>query len=125
MAKIDEARQLLDDLQSRVTDINDIAITRTNGLNILSLRKSISQGDEKSERMIGAMASALFGTSNRASQTLLNGDFQSLNIQVSKGNIFLVYTGKVILIALTKQEPNLGLLSLELEDAVNKLNEIF
>ena len=115
----------MEDLQRKVSDLNDLAIARTNGLVILSLRKSISSSDSKSERLLGAMASALFSISKRAADQLLAGNFVSLNVEIDTGNIFLIYTGKIILIALTKKEPNLGLLSLELEDAAEKLNKIF
>lgn len=71
------------------------------------------------------MASALFSISKRAAGELLKGNFQSINVEIDKGNIFLIFTGKVILITLTKPEPNLGLISLELEDAAKKLNKIF
>ena len=54
-----------------------------------------------------------------------SGVFTSLNIEINTGNLFLIHTGKIILIVLTKPEPNLGLISLELEDAATKLNEIF
>ena len=124
MSRVDEARQLLQDLHARAPDFNDLAIARTNGLIILSLRKTIGD-DKKSERLMGAMASALFSISKRAAGELLKGNFQSLNIEIDTGNVFLIFTGKVILICLTKKEPNLGLVSLELEDAAEKLNKIF
>ena len=124
MSRMDEAKVLLEDLHSRVAELDDIAIARTNGLVIYSLRTSIST-DDKSERMLGGMASALFSVSNRASSELMKGDFRSLNIEISTGNIFIIYTGRVILVALTKKDPNLGLLSLELEEAAEKLNTIF
>lgn len=124
MSRMDEAKALLEDLQNRASDLIDLAIARTNGLIILSLRKTISN-DTKSERLMGAMASALFSISKRASGELLKGEFRSLNIEISTGNLFLIYTGKIILIVLTKKEPNLGLISLELEDAAEKLNTIF
>jgi len=123
MSKIDEAKKLLEDLQGRVPDISDLAIARTNGLVIYTLQKVAS--DAKSERMLGGMASALFSISKRAADELLKGNFKNLNVEIDKGTIFLIFTGKVILIALTRPEPNLGLLSLELEDAAGKLNTIF
>ncbi|OLS12517.1 MAG: regulator protein [Promethearchaeota archaeon CR_4] len=123
MSKIDEAKKLLEDLQGRVPDISDLAIARTNGLIIYTLQKVAS--DAKSERMLGGMASALFSISKRAADELLKGNFKSLSVEIDKGTIFLIFTGKVILIALTRPEPNLGLLSLELEDAAGKLNTIF
>ncbi|MBD3188694.1 hypothetical protein GF325_17840 [Candidatus Bathyarchaeota archaeon] len=124
MSRIEEAKSLLEKLHERLPDIQDIAISRTNGLVILSLRKTI-RDDKKSERLLGGMASALFSVSKRAAEELLKGEFISLNCEISTGNLFLIFTGKVILIALTKQEPNLGLISLELEEAAAKLNEIF
>lgn len=124
MSRIEEAKSLLEKLNERLPDIQDIAISRTNGLVILSLRKTI-RDDKKSERLLGGMASALFSVSKRAAEELLKGEFISLNCEISTGNLFLIFTGKVILIALTKQEPNLGLISLELEEAAAKLNEIF
>jgi predicted regulator of Ras-like GTPase activity (Roadblock/LC7/MglB family) len=123
MSKIDEAKKLLEDLQARLPEISDLAIARTNGLIIYTLQKVAS--DAKSERMLGGMASALFSISKRAADELLKGNFKSLNVEIDKGTIFLIFTGKVILIALTKPEPNLGLLTLELEDAARKLNTIF
>ena len=81
--RIDEARKILEDLQARVSDVNDLAIARTNGLIILSLRKSINEnGDNKSERMLGGMASALFSISKRAATELLKGSFRSLNVEI-------------------------------------------
>ncbi|MHA1684476.1 MAG: roadblock/LC7 domain-containing protein [Promethearchaeota archaeon] len=124
MSRLDEARGLLEKLHERLPDIQDLAISRTNGLLILSLRKTISD-DKKSERLLGGMASALFSVSKRAAEELLKGDFISLNTEISTGNLFLIFTGKVILIAITKKEPNLGLISLELEEAASKLNKIF
>ena len=124
MSRIDEAQKILEELHVRVPDLNDLAIARTNGLIVLSLRKTIGE-DKKSERLMGAMASALFSISKRAAEQLLKGVFTSLNIEINTGNLFLIHTGKIILIVLTKPEPNLGLISLELEDAATKLNEIF
>ena len=124
MSRIDEARALLEDLHTKVPDLNDLAIARTNGLIILALRKTIGE-DKKSERLLGGMASALYSIAKRAASELLQGEFVSQSIEISTGTIFLIWTGKVILICLTKPEPNLGLISLELEDAAAKLNEIF
>ena len=124
LSRIEEAKVLLEDLHEKLPDLQDMAIARTNGLVILSLQKTIGQ-DKKSERLLGGMASALFSISKRAASELLKGDFISLNCEVSTGSLFLVFTGKVILICLTNKEPNLGLISLELEDAAKKLNKIF
>ena len=74
---------------------------------------------------MGGMASALFSISKRAAEELLKGEFISLVTEISTGNIFLIFTGVVILVITTKKDPNLGLISLELEEAAKKLNEVF
>ncbi|TFH27402.1 MAG: roadblock/LC7 domain-containing protein, partial [Promethearchaeota archaeon] len=104
MSRIDEAKILLESLQDRAPDLLELAIARTNGLIILSLQKTTNQ-DSKSERLLGAMASALFSISKRAAEELLKGKFMSINVEIDNGNIFLIFTGKVILITLTKPEP--------------------
>jgi predicted regulator of Ras-like GTPase activity (Roadblock/LC7/MglB family) len=124
MSRLDEAKAILENFQSRLPDINDLAIARTNGLIITSLSR-VTSTDNKSERLIGGMASALFSISKRAAEELLKGEFISLTTEITTGNIFLIFTGKVILIVLTKKEPNLGLISLELEEAAKNLNTIF
>ena len=124
MSKIDDAKKLLESLNERVSDFTNLAIARTNGLIIASLNKTLG-GDKTLERLLGAMGSALFSIAKRAATKLMNGKFQSLNIEIDTGNIFLIFTGKVILIALTKEEPNLGLISLEIEEAAEDLNKIF
>ena len=124
MSKIDDAKKLLESLNDRVADFTNLAIARTNGLIIASLNKTLG-GDKTLERLLGAMGSALFSIAKRAATKLMDGKFQSLNIEIDTGNIFLIFTGKVILIALTKEEPNLGLISLEIEDAAEDLNKIF
>nr|MDO8110729.1 roadblock/LC7 domain-containing protein [Candidatus Sigynarchaeota archaeon] len=124
MSKLDDAKVILENLQTRLPDINDLAIARTNGLIIASLSRMAST-DNKMERLMGGMASALFSISKRAAEELLKGEFISLTTEISTGNIFLIYTGKVILMVVTKKEPNLGLISLELEEAAKKLNVVF
>jgi len=124
MSRIDDAKVLLDKLHDRLPDVTNMAICRTNGLIIYALQKSGTE-DSKLDRLMGAMASALYSVSKRAGEELLKGQFQSANIEIGTGNIFLIFTGKVILVLVTKKEPNLGLISLELEDAAKKLNDIF
>ena len=70
MSRIDEAKTLLESLQDRAPDLVELAIARTNGLIILSLQKTINQ-DKKSERLLGAMASALFSIQSIAHTSVI------------------------------------------------------
>ena len=49
----------------------------------------------------------------------------SLNLELDKGNMFLIGAGRVILVAITKKEPNIGLVTLEMEDTSKKIAKIF
>jgi len=120
MSKIDEAKKILTDLEGKVSDIIGSAIIRTNGLVIAS-----ELPGEANERMVAAMSAALLGTSKRSAEALFNGEFKSLNLELDKGNMFLIGAGRVILVAITRKEPNIGLVTLEMEDSSKKVSEIF
>jgi len=120
MSKVDEVKKILSDLEARVTDITGSAVIRMNGLVIASALPS-----EANERMIAAMSAALLGTSKRSAEALFSGNFKSLNLELDKGNMFLIGAGRVILVAITKKEPNIGLVTLEMEDSSSKISEIF
>lgn len=120
MSKIEEVTKILQELEDKVTDIIGSAVIRTNGLVIASALPG-----ESNERMIAAMSAALLGTSKRSAEALFNGSFKSLNLELDKGNMFLISAGRVILVAITQKEPNIGLVTLEMEDTSNKINNIF
>lgn len=120
MSKIDNAIKILEDLEDRVSDIIGSAVIRTNGLVIASALPS-----ESNERMIAAMSAALLGTSKRSAEALFNANFRSLNLELDEGNMFLIEAGRVILVAITKKEPNVGLITLEMEDSSKKLKDLF
>lgn len=120
MSKVEQVTQILQDLEEKVSDIIGSAVIRTNGLIIASALPS-----EANERMIAAMSAALLGTSKRSAEALFNGLFRSLNLELDKGNMFLIGAGRVILVAITRKEPNIGLVTLEMEDTSNKIKEIF
>ena len=120
MSKVEEVTKILQDLEGKVSDVIGSAVIRTNGLVIASALPS-----EANERMIAAMSAALLGTSKRSAEALFNGNFISLNLELDKGNMFLIGAGRVILVAITRKEPNIGLITLEMEDTSKKINEIF
>ena len=120
MSKVDEVKKILTDLEGKVSDIIGSAIIRTNGLVIASALPS-----EANERMVAAMSAALLGTSKRSAEALFSGEFKSLNLELDKGNMFLIGAGRVILVAITRKEPNIGLVTLEMEDSSKKVSDIF
>ena len=72
------------------------------------------------------MAAALIGTSKRTAESLFeDGNFISLTLELDKGDMFLIGAGRVILVAITIKEPNIGLLTLEIEDVSKKISNVF
>ncbi|MHA1652099.1 MAG: roadblock/LC7 domain-containing protein [Candidatus Helarchaeota archaeon] len=120
MSKIDEVKKILADLEAKVPDIIGSAVIRTNGLLIASALPS-----ESNERMVAAMSAALLGTSKRTAEALFGGTFRSLSLEIDKGNMFLMGAGRVILVVLTTKDPNVGLVTLEIEDSSKKISELF
>ena len=120
MSFIEKIKQELEDLESKVSDIIGTAVIRTNGLIVAS-----SLPKETNERMIAAMSAALLGTSKKSAEALFGGEFSSINLELNKGNMFLIGAGRVILVAITKPQPNIGLLTLEMEDVSKKISKIF
>jgi predicted regulator of Ras-like GTPase activity (Roadblock/LC7/MglB family) len=120
MNKVEDAKKVLRDLETKVPDIVGSAVIRTNGLLIVSALPS-----ESNERMVAAMSAALLGTSKRTAEALFSGTFKSLSLEIDKGNMFLIGAGRVILVALTNKEPNIGLITLEMEDVSKKIGNLF
>ena len=120
MNKVEDAKKVLRDLETKVPDIIGSAVIRTNGLLIVSALPS-----ESNERMVAAMSAALLGTSKRTAEALFSGTFKSLSLEIDKGNMFLIGAGRVILVALTNKEPNIGLVTLEMEDVSKKIGNLF
>ena len=120
MSFIEKINQHLEELESKVSDIIGTAVIRTNGLIVAS-----SLPKETNARMIAAMSAALLGTSKKSAEALFDGEFNSINLELNKGNMFLIGAGRVILVAITKPQPNIGLLTLEMEDMSKKISKIF
>ncbi|MBN1802989.1 MAG: roadblock/LC7 domain-containing protein [Candidatus Lokiarchaeota archaeon] len=120
MSIIERVNKYLNELENRVSDIIGSAVIRTNGLIVASALPK-----EANERMIAAMSAALLGTSKRSAEALFNGNFNSLNLELDQGNMFLIGAGRVILVAITKPQPNIGLVTLEMEDISKKISQVF
>ena len=120
MAKLETIELILKNLEKKIPDTVGLGVIRTNGLVILSRFPS-----DTNERMVAAMSAALLGTSKRTAESLFEGNFASLVLELDKGNMFLIDCGKVILVVITKQNPNVALVTLEMEDSSAELEKTF
>lgn len=121
MSKAEGVTKILEEMEGKISDIIGSAVIRTDGLVIASAILG-----EIDDRRMAAMSAALIGTSNRVAQSLFNnGVFTDLNLGIDNGNMFLVQAGRVLLVAMTKKNPNIGLIRLEMEDASKQIRNIF
>lgn len=117
---MEKTHKILEELEEEATDVIGAAIIKTNGLIVSSALPK-----ETDERMIAAMSAALLGTSKRTAEALFNGVFKSLHLELNKGDMFLLRAGRVILAVITQKEPNVGLISLQMEETSKKIKELF
>jgi len=120
MPKLDDVKIVIDNLHKKIPTIIGSGVIRMNGLVIES-----NFSRDINERMVGAMSAALLGTSKRTAESLFKGNFVSLVLALDKGNMFLMSCGKVILVVITEPNPNMGLITLEMEDVGVRLQNLF
>ncbi|WP_022846847.1 MULTISPECIES: roadblock/LC7 domain-containing protein [unclassified Desulfurobacterium] len=78
-----------------------------------------------SAEKLAAMAAAVVGTSERLSKVVEAGDFEDALIRCSKQNILSKKAGKrAILVCVIKSDANIGLLNIEVEDAIDRITSV-
>jgi hypothetical protein len=120
LSRLEETQKILEHLEEEAPDVIGAAIIKTNGLIV-----SAALPNETDQRMIAAMSAALLGTSKRTAEALFDGVFNSLHLELDKGDMFLQRAGRVILAVITEKEPNVGLISLQMEETSRKIKELF
>ncbi|WP_456397473.1 roadblock/LC7 domain-containing protein [Desulfurobacterium sp.] len=119
-------RELLEDILSSLadslgSDILGALVATPDGQVVVSTMVKGSLSAEK----LAAMAAAVVGTSERLSRVVEAGDFQDALIRCSSQNILTKKAGKrAILVCVVKSNANVGLLNLEVEDAIEKIQSV-
>ncbi len=101
-------------------DVNGVAIVSLDGLIMAAdLPASVEQA------RVGAVAAAILNLSGRSVKQLSHGDLQQTTIQGTSGYIILTQAGpNAVLVALTGQGVNLGMVFLEVRECAAKVAEI-
>ncbi len=82
------------------------------------------KGDLSAEKL-AAMAAAVVGTSERLSKVVEAGEFRDALIRCSKQNVLSRRAGRrAILVCVIKANANIGLLNIEVEDAISKIMQV-
>ncbi len=119
-------KELLEDVLSILTDslgadIMGAIVATPDGQVVVS---TMLKGNLSAEKL-AAMSAAVVGTSERLSKVVEAGDFEDALIRCSKQNILSKKAGKrAILVVVVKSEANVGLLNIEVEDAIERIKSI-
>ncbi|WP_457569892.1 roadblock/LC7 domain-containing protein [Desulfurobacterium sp.] len=119
-------RELLEDVLSSLadslgSDILGALVATPDGQVVVS---TMVKGGLSAEKL-AAMAAAVVGTSERLSKVVEAGDFQDALIRCSSQNILTKKAGRrAILVCVVKSNANVGLLNLEVEDAIERIQSV-
>ncbi len=70
---------------------------------------------------VGAMASSIVATVRRSMTSLGNGEFSQITVEADKRKMFLADAGVGTLVVTTEPRVNIGLVRLEIRNAINEL----
>ncbi|WP_297445317.1 roadblock/LC7 domain-containing protein [Desulfurobacterium sp.] len=119
-------RELLEEVLSSLadslgSDILGTLVATPDGQVVVS---TMVKGGLSAEKL-AAMAAAVVGTSDRLSKVVEAGDFEDALIRCSSQNILTKKAGRrAILVCVVKSDANVGLLNLEVEDAIERIQSI-
>ncbi len=118
-SKREMLEQILSDLADAMgSDMLGALIATPDGQVVVSM---IMKGHLSAEKL-AAMAAAVVGTSDRLSKVIEAGEFQDALIRCSKENILSRRAGRrAILVCVIKSDANVGLLNIEVEDAIERI----
>lgn len=116
--KRDQIEEILREVEKENTDIRASAVVTKDGLLLAS-----ALPDGTDARNVSAMAAAIHSASGRAIKSLTKGDLHEVMANSDKGMVLCRSVGTGVLIAITKEEPNLGWVRMELDKAVVKIAE--
>jgi len=114
--KLNEPLDNLDDVQG----IKGAAVVRRDGLLIAS-----NLGQDIDDDQVGAMTASTVGSGETASEALNMGSVDEVTIESEQGKLISTGAGdEGILTILTDEDVNMGLVKVEMSDAVEKVRKV-
>ncbi|MFB6180291.1 MAG: roadblock/LC7 domain-containing protein [Candidatus Nanohalobium sp.] len=118
-SKEEKLMEPLNDLGD-VQGIKGAAVVRRDGLLIAS-----NLGGDIDDDQVGAMTASTVGSGETASEALNMGDVNQVTIESEEGKLISTGAGSEgILTILTEEDVNMGLIKVEMTDAVNKVKQV-
>ncbi len=118
-SKEEKLNEPLDDLDD-VQGIKGAAVVRRDGLLIAS-----NLGQDIDDDQVGAMTASTVGSGETASDALNMGEVNQVTIESEEGKLISTGAGdEGILTILAEEDVNMGLIKVEMEDAVDKVKKV-
>ena len=116
----DRLQNTLKNLQSRLPDVEGVAVASSDGL---VMAAHLPSGIE--EDRIGAMGAAILAIGIRSSSELNRGETEQVYVKGESGYVMLMNIGNdAVLITVTSENAKLGLLFLELKRTIADLQKV-
>jgi len=118
-SKKEKLEAILSDLADSLgSDLFGALIATPDGQVVVSTVLKSSLNEQK----LAAMAAAVVGTSERLAKLVEAGDFHDALVRCSNENILSKKAGRrAILVCVVKSDANIGLLNIEVEDAIERI----
>ena len=119
VTKEQELGKILDDFDA-IGEIIGSALVRRDGLMIIS-----KFPESVNNKAVAAMAAAIVGTGETASNELTIGDLKQIVVESSKGKLVSIGAGPdAIFTAMVRPDANMGLILMSMERSAKKIGRI-
>lgn len=119
-SRTDMLMERLRDLQASSGEVEAAAIVSVDGLSMASM---LPQGIE--EDRVSAMSAAMLSLGERIASELTRGELEQVNVKGDNGYVILTSVGEeAVLTVLARKDAKLGLILLDVNRAVDALEQI-
>jgi len=104
---------------NRVTGVAGSMIVERNGLIIAS-----ALGEGMDDEIVGAMSVAIFSTAEASAERMRHGNMDYIMTISERANTVMTDAGKGVLVVVTEPKANLGLIHIEMMEAVKEIKAV-
>jgi predicted regulator of Ras-like GTPase activity (Roadblock/LC7/MglB family) len=121
MAKVEALKNHLEALRTAIPELKGVLLASSEGLPIAH---SLTNGSDPNR--VAAMAAAATTLGKKVSETMGAGTLGEVSVQAEEGALFVYSAGaKAVLVVLSPQGGNAGLIHLEARDTAKQIGELF
>ena len=121
MAKVEALKNQIEALRAAIPELKGVLLASNEGLPIAH---SLTNGADPNR--LAAMAAAATTLGRKVSENMHGGALSEVSIQAEEGALFVYSAGsKAILVVLSPQGGNAGLIHIESRDAAKQIGDLF